>query len=64
MSNAPVGVETVTWKTAGGDTFTLRTKDIEGCVKGTYEEAGYGIKIEILGRLLPSQVVIERQSGE
>jgi hypothetical protein len=64
MSNAAVGVGIVTWKAAGGDTFPLSRKDIEGCVKGTYEEAGYGIKIGILGRLVRFQVVFERPSGE
>jgi len=33
-------------------------------VKGSYQEAGYEINIEVLGRLVPFQVVFEHRTGK
>lgn len=63
MFNAAVGEEILTWEAADANTFALRRKDIEGCIKGSYQEAGYEISIEVLGRLVPLQVVPGDRSG-
>jgi hypothetical protein len=39
-------------------------RNVEGCVKGSYQEAGYEINIEVLGRLVPFQVVFEHRTGK
>ena len=40
MFNAAVGEEILTWEAGGANIFALRRKHIEGCVKGSYQEAG------------------------
>jgi hypothetical protein len=62
--NAAVGQEILAWEAAGVNTFTVRRKDIEGCVKGSYQEAAFEIKIEVLGRLVPFEVVFEHRTGK
>ena len=64
MFNAAVGEEILTWEAASVDTFTLSRKDIEGCVKGTYQEAGDKVKIEVLGRVVPLKVTLEYRTGK
>jgi hypothetical protein len=64
MFNAAVSEEVLTWEAANTNTFTLRRKDIEGCVKGSYQEAGHEIKVEVLGRSVPFQVTFETRAGE
>jgi hypothetical protein len=59
-----VGEEILTWESVDADTFALRRKDIEGCVKGSYQEAEYEIKIEVLGRLVPFSVSSEPRTGK
>jgi hypothetical protein len=57
--NAAVGEEILLWEAASVNTFTLRRKDIEGCLNGSYQEAAYEIKIEVLGRVVPFEVALE-----
>ncbi len=64
MFNAAVGEEILIWESADANTFALRRKDIEGCVKGSYQDAGYQINIEVLGRLVPFHVDLEYRTGE
>jgi hypothetical protein len=42
----------------------LRRKDIDACVKGTYQEVGNEIVIEVLGRVVPFEVVFEQRTGK
>ena len=62
--NAAVGEEILTWEAASVSTFTLRRKDVEGCVKGSYQEAGCEINLEVLGRLVPFHVAFEDRTGK
>ncbi|MGA2607507.1 MAG: hypothetical protein ABSH01_08620 [Terriglobia bacterium] len=62
--NAAAGEEILTWEAAAVNTFSLRGKDIQGCVKGSYKEAGYQINIEVLGRLVPFQIAFQRRTGK
>jgi hypothetical protein len=64
MFNAALGGQILTWEAASVNTFTVRRKDIEGCVKGSYQEAGDEINIEVLGRLAPFHVVFEHRTRE
>ena len=64
MFNAAVGEEILVWEAGDANTFALRRRDIEGCVKGSYQEAGYEINIEVLGRVVPFQVIFEHRTGK
>ena len=64
MFNAAVREEILTWEVGDANTFSLQRKDIEGCVKGSYQEAGYEINIEVLGSLVPFHVVFENRTGK
>jgi hypothetical protein len=37
---------------------------MKGCVRGSYQEAGYEINIEVLGRVVPFQVIFEHRTGK
>ncbi len=62
--NATAGEEILAWEAASVDTFTLSRKDTQGCVKGTYQEAGCEVKIEVLGRVVPLKVTLEHRTGK
>jgi len=64
MFNAAAGEEILIWEAGDGNTFALRRNDNEGCVKGIYQEAGYEINIEVLGRLVPFHVALEYRTGK
>ena len=64
MFNAAVGEEILTWEAASANTFALRRRNMKGCVRGGYQEAGYEINIEVLGSLVPFHVVFENRTGK
>ena len=64
MFNAELGEEILTWAAGDANTFILGRKDVEGCVKGSYLEDGYEIIVEVLGRVVPFEVVFEHHTGK
>jgi hypothetical protein len=64
MFNAAVGQQVLTWEAGDANTFSLSRKDIEGCVKGSYQEAPNQINIEVLGRLVPLHVAPGHRTGK
>jgi hypothetical protein len=37
---------------------------MEGCVRGSYQEGGYEINIEVLGRFVSFQMIFEQRTGK
>jgi hypothetical protein len=64
MFNAAVGEQILGWDDACINPFSLLRKGIEGCVRGSYHEAGCKINIEVVGRLVPFEVVLEQRTGK
>ena len=64
LFNDEVGEEILTWEAPRLDTFSLRRNDIHECMTVSYQEARYEIKVELLGRSVPLEVVLDHTSGK
>lgn len=64
MFNAAAGEQILTWEEGDANTFGLQRKDIEGCVKGSYQETANEFNIEVLGRPVPLHVALEHRTRE
>jgi hypothetical protein len=64
LFNAAVGEEILTWEAGDANSFGLHGKGIKGSVKGTYQQAEYEIRIEVVGRVVPLQVAFGYRTGK
>jgi hypothetical protein len=64
MFDAAVREEILTWEAASVNTFALRRRDMGGCVRGSYQEAGCETNIEVLGRLVSFQLIFEHRTDK
>jgi hypothetical protein len=52
------GEEILTWGARAANTFGPGGKEMERCVKGSYQEAGYEINVEVLARVVSFQAAV------